>query len=323
MKKDKIKENISNALESMKLFRKEILALKVISDFLNESKDCDLQGVKFQFWKFYRSYQLKQFLLLFHVMITNEEKYVTSTKDKLLQMIDRSFLWNLAEKSDDNNKKYFQRFYSILVLDELIKKNCGQVENSKKRFEAINLDIEKNLSEQLGNLRCKKDLELFKNLIYDISKKKSTDIRLDHVVSREHIKLFIENLCEKINVEKTKHEKVKLIDNFIDELLPYCFGSVVSDQENIALSGKGCSVNEIIENSKLLFHHYKECIHMGAKIVILLIDTKKIIFNSKSTDYIIQGDEFLKIELNNSFDNIILGDKSLNWDNTKKKWLKT
>ena len=321
MKKDKIKEDISNALESMKLFRKEISALKVIRDLL-KNKDYDLEGVKFQFWKFYRSYQLKQFLLLFHVMITNEEKYVTSTKDKLLQMIDRSFLWNLAEKSDDNNKKYFQRFYSISVLDKLIKKHCCQVENSEQRFREINLDITKDLSKQLGKLKSNNDLKLFKNLIHDISIKKSTDIRLDHVVSREHIKQFIENLCEKINVEKTMPKKVKLIDNFIDELLPYCFGSVVSDQENIALSGKAYSVNEIIEDPTLLFHHYKKCMHKGVEIVISIIDTHKINFNSTETDYIIQGEEFIKINLNNSFDNIIIGDTSSIWDNTEKKWSK-
>ena len=308
-----MQNELTAALMSTRKFKKEHLALKLISEHIKLNENYETENIKFQIWKFYRSFQLKQFLLLSHEIIAQESQFVSANNDKILQMIDKSFLWNLANKSDNNNKKYFQRYYSVCVLDHLIPKHYNKFVNSSKILKEINIDIERQISSQLNSLTDYKSLNTLKNLIHNISEKKGTDIRLEHVVSRGNIKNHIENICVEVSSIKVTTEKLQYINQKIDQLIPLCFGSVVSDKENNLLSGKDTPVNEIIVDPNKIFAHYK-----ASKIE--LIDTEKIKFGSPHIEYILRDKDYESITIQNPFDNIKFIDSGAQWDILNSEW---
>jgi hypothetical protein len=312
-KKIHLQNELTKALMTTQKFKKEHFALKFISNFIDVSENYESESVKFQIWKFYRSFQLKQFLFLSHEIIAKESQFISANNDKILQMIDRSFLWNLANKSNDNNKKYFQRYYSISVLDHLIPKYHYKFTNSTKILKGINIDITLPISSQLNNLTDYQSLNTLKNLIHNISEKKGTDIRLEHIVSRGNIKKHLENVCVDMADIRGTQLKLQYINEEIDRLIPLCFGSVVSDDENVLLSGKDAPVKEIMIEQSKIFSHYKAS-------RIKLVDTNKIKFGSHNIEYILSDDGYDDITMQNPFDNLKLNNIEVQWNNSTLTW---
>jgi hypothetical protein len=207
-----------------------------------------------EFWKFYRTYKLKEFILNNFERIYYEIDCIDSTSNKTLQMLDAAFLWNITNWSDEDKRKYKQRYYSEGILNYHIQqKNWNDYQNRKGNYcrnlpdgiknHIINLLNKKNNSsftlitrknkkgnEEVGEYLKNNQLKIsdlipndssesymdnVKQIINSLAKQYKSEIELDHVLNRSTTKSIIENLCQVLNSKK-ENDEIKGRENIIN-----------------------------------------------------------------------------------------------------------
>lgn len=348
-KRDKYIKEINLVLPTTHEFKKEYLAIKQILDYLNEDssefKSTHFDELLYEFWKFYRSFKMKEFILLYKERIKAEIKYIDSTANKTIEMLDRAFLWHITNWSNNSKRKYEQRFYSKMALEFNINKDSYyklSIANRNILIDLINekdsLTLqkilsnskknEKNSNEEINNKNndlvieyldnntpnlfgfiSTKNIEDFKGLIHAFACQADSKIQLDHVLNRIAIKKYIENLCDNF---KDKNENIiSEINNAVDLILPYMFGSVVHKNENEKLK------SDLKIDSELETSIWKE--YINENIQMYDFDTR-----SENIPILIDVKEkYLKIKIDNPYDSIELKDIVYKWNHEEKNWFKS
>lgn len=343
---NKYLKEISLVFQTMQNFKREILAIEKILLFLKKTKPENLQPIHFdqlsyEFWKFYRAFKMKEFILLYKERIKAEINSIDSTSNKTIEMLDRAFLWHITNWSNDSKRKYEQRFYSEMALNnfKINKVSYYKLSIANRNIlidliNEINNDTafnkivpypkknEKNNNEQLesgildylesvnlsliGFIKTSK-IEDLKCLIHAFACQSDSKIQLDHVLNRIAIKKYIENLCNSFNYQH--HDLIiNQINNAVDLILPYMFGSVVHKEENDKLKSN-LDINSNLHDN--IWKAYKE--H----------DIKMFDFDipNESVSTLIEIVDYDKIKIHNPYDSILLKDKVYNWCYTNEKWI--
>jgi hypothetical protein len=335
----KYTEEIALVLPTIINFNKENLAIKKIGNYLSNKEftkfeSTDFDYLSYEIWKFYRAFKMKEFILLYHDRIKAEIKCIDSTSNKTIEMLDRAFLWPITNWSGDSKRKYKQRFYSESalknfninkvsylklsiadknILIDLINENnndslfqhitSNPKKEEKENNDNIELEILNYLDEKKPTLLCfigTKKIEEFKSLIHAFACQADSKIQLDHVLNRITIKNYIEKLCNSFNDEIENQDIVDEINNAVDIILPYMFGSVVHKDENDKLK----SDLKIDEN----LHSNIWKVYIDAKIRMYDFDT-----NSANGPSLIDECEYKNIKINNPYDSMVLCDTEYKW----------
>jgi hypothetical protein len=340
-KHKKYLREIELVLPTTKNFEKEYLAIKQILAYLTEIgskifKQTHEDVLLYEFWKFYRSFKMKEFILLYKERIKAEIKYIDSTTNKTIEMLDRAFLWHITNWSNNSKRKYEQRFYSEMALKFIINKdsyyklsianrnilidlikekdslkpptmlsNSKKNEKNNKCNDSVIEYLESNKPNLLGFISTNK-IEDFKGLIHAFACQTDSKIQLDHVLNRIAIKKYIENLCDNF---KNKNEIINEINNAVDLILPYMFGSVVHKSENDKLK------SNLMIDSQLKTSIWTEYIRHEIKMYDF--DSR----NNNNPKLIDQEEDYSRIEIDNPYDSIVLIDKIYKWDSEKKEWI--
>jgi hypothetical protein len=343
---NKYSRELDLVLPTTEIFKKENSAIKLIKDYLlkqdpTKFTQAHFDILSYEIWKFYRVFKMKEFILLYNKRIKAEVNCIDSTANKTIEMLDRAFLWHITNWSGDSKRKYEQRFYSESALKnfainkesyyklsianrnlliDLIneKKNYLQFKQiipyPKKCEKEINNKAEQEILEHLDGETTNllsfietTKIEDFKSLIHAFACQDDSKIQLDHVLNRISIKNYIENLCNSFT-DKTE-EIIEQINNAVDLILPYMFGSVVYKDENEQLKSNldidlnlGVSIWQVYIIEKINMYDFDSILNNSPK----LINEQKC---------------YEKIEIDNPYDSIALGDTVYNWCHTNQKWI--
>ncbi len=336
---EKYTKEIALVLPTIKNFNKENLAIKKIGDYLfnkefTKFKSTDFDFLSYEIWKFYRAFKMKEFILLYHDRIKAEINCIDSTSNKTIEMLDRTFLWPITNWSGDSKRKYKQRFYSESalknfninkvsylklsiadrnILIDLINENNNvspfqlitrfakkeKKENNDNIEEEILKYLEKKTPTLLSFIGTEK-IEKFKSLIHAFACQADSKIQLDHVLNRITIKKYIEDLCDSFNDKTKKQAIVDEINNAVDMILPYMFGSVVHKDENDKLK------SNLVIDKELHSNIWK--VYIDGKIRMYDFDT-----NSANGPSLINECTYKDIKINNPYDSIVLCDTEYKW----------
>lgn len=345
---NKYLNEIQLVLPTTGIFKKENSAIAHIKTYLSEKNFAELTPTHFDFlsyeiWKFYRAFKMKEFILLYYERIKAEINCIDSTANKTIEMLDRAFLWHITNWSGDSKKKYEQRFYSESALNNFnINKDSYyklSIANRNILIDLINKKennslfqqitpfpntVEKNTNNKVEQAILQyldyktptllsfigtKNIEDFKSLIHAFACQADSKIQLDHVLNRITIKNYIENLCNSFN-DKTK-DIFDQINNAVDLILPYMFGSVVHKDENDKLkshlkidSNLGISIWQVYIDETIKMYDFDSELESGPK----LIDDEQ---------------KYHQIAINNPYDSILLSDTVFKWCNTNQEWIKS
>jgi hypothetical protein len=249
---EKYEAQMDMVLKTTEKFNKEHEAISIIKNSLKNTQSThDLNLLLYEFWKFYRAFKLKEFILLFRHRIKSEIEYIDSTSNKTIDMIDRAFLWQITNWSNGSTKKYEQRFYSEMALNEFkineVKYNKLSKTNRKILIKLIKISepsaknfddnqviteyIKCNPSITLLKFIGTSKIEEFKTIIHAFACQAGSKIQLDHVLNRITIKKDIEELCKDFQ-PTASDEIIEKINNKVDVMLPNMFGCVVHQDEN-------------------------------------------------------------------------------------------
>ena len=248
----------------------------------------------YEIWKFYRAFKFKEFILKYHERICIEKDTIETNVNKTVEMLDEAFLWTITNWSDGNKQKYEQRFYSKKVLEtlldinkldklpiylqneiiELLNEYIGENklpkiisypnDDEKRKNERNKTSREKILSSKnvklidlVSGIELNRiNVETIKSLIGRISEQTKSGMRIDHVLTRQSIKEYVELLCCDLQKREDVEERIKIIDTAIDNLLPLMFGCVLEKEEHDSLD-KGVDVKRAIANRNSIFAHYE------------------------------------------------------------------
>ncbi|MFO0414556.1 MAG: hypothetical protein ACK50E_02805 [Bacteroidota bacterium] len=340
----KTKEEIQSLLDSLSNFKKEIFAITLIKEAISvpDCSSINLDEIRFEFWKYYRTYKMKEFILLFSDRINSEKSTIDSTSNKTIEMLDEAFLWNITNWSYGSVKKYEQRYYSSKVLNfkmepqwfenlsitnqnifiqflnkldiryigDEIKAHPNSDDkkgSNKKIISRVNKFLNTNEITFLEILKISKEKnekENLQSLIHAVACQKGSLIQLDHVLNRITIKNYIEELCCKISKVEID-EKIKSIDIDINVILPFMFGCVVMKEENDKLKNY-LDITDIC--SENLWEEYKK---QGIKI-----------YDFNQPEIVIEGNIYDTIKIEDTYDLINLSScgKSYKWNKLKNIW---
>jgi hypothetical protein len=343
---NKYLRELNLVLPTTKIFKKENLAILYIKNYLYDQDYTNFTQAHFdilsyEIWKFYRAFKMKEFILLYNKRIKAEVNCIDSTANKTIEMLNRAFLWHITNWSGDSKRKYEQRFYSESALENFVineesfyklsianrnllivlineKGNNSPIQKiipyPKKEEKNNNNNAEKEILVYLDKERPNllsfintTKIEDFKSLIHAFACQDDSKIQLDHVLNRISIKNYIENLCNSFN-DKTE-EIIDQINNAVDLILPYMFGSVVYKDENGSLK------SDLEINSNLHSSIWKVYINAG----INMYDFDSILKNGPKL--INKQECYEKIEIDNPYDSIALGDTVYNWCHTNQNWI--
>lgn len=345
---NKYLNEIKLVLPTTEKFKKENSAIAHIETYLSEKNFAELTLKHFDFlsyeiWKFYRAFKMKEFILLYYERIKAEINCIDSTANKTIEMLDRAFLWHITNWSGDSKRKYEQRFYSESALQNFaINKESYYKLSIANRNLLIDLINEKENNLQFKQIipypkKCEKEInnkaeqtilehldretttllsfiettkiEDFKSLIHAFACQDDSKIQLDHVLNRISIKNYIENLCNSFNDET--EEIIEQINNAVDLILPYMFGSVVYKDENDKLKSNleidlnlGFSIWQVYIKGKINMYDFDSELESLPK----LIDNEE---------------KYHQIAINNPYDSILLSDTVFKWCNTNQEWIKS
>lgn len=273
MDQDKKKElghiysDLEIIISSMMDFVKEKNALvtikkKIFNILEEQDSEIDLAKINNEIWKFYRAYKLKEFIFLFHKRISAEKETITKSQNLTIHMVEE-LLWKIPEYHNGDGEKYSQRFHSEKIKNASITSERSDKDEIKLKLEKIakkhsdkinTLNNDQILS--LDDLLEKLEWQTFNPIVNSFAKVSGSNIRLEHVFPREKIKKYIENISIELLLTR---DKIKLINNKIDDLLPFTFVILVSKKENNNLkkndvNGTTTEVQDIktIVNSSIL-----------------------------------------------------------------------
>jgi hypothetical protein len=235
-------------------------------------------------------------------------------------MIDRAFLWQITNWSNGSIKKYEQRFYSKMALNEFkineVKYNKLSKTNRKILIKLIKISepsaknfddnqvitkyIKCNPSITLLKFIGTSKIEEFKTIIHAFACQAGSKIQLDHVLNRITIKKYIENLCNLFNDKTENQVIVDQINKAVDIILPYMFGSVVHKDENDKLK------SDLVIDEELHSNIWK--VYIDGKIIMYDFDT-----NSANGHSLINECSYKDIKINNPYDSIVLCDTEYKW----------
>lgn len=338
-------KEIPLVLQTMVIFKKEFFAIQEILSFHEKIKPEKLQPIYFdqlsyEFWKFYRAFKMKEFILLYKERIKAEINSIDSTSNKTIEMLDRAFLWHITNWSNDSKRKYEQRFYSKKALENFkINKDSYyklSISNRNILIDLIN-EIEEDTAfnniipypkenEKINNEKLEREIldflekkkislvdfiktskiEDLKCLIHAFACQADSKIQLDHVLNRIAIKKYIEGLCN--SFEYSTDRIIDQINNAVDLILPYMFGSVVHKEENDKLKSN-LDIDSDLNNN--IWKAYK-----ANEIIMYDFDIP-----NESVPTLINIVDYDKIKIHNPYDSIVLMDRVYNWCYTNQKWI--
>ena len=205
---------LSLLIPTMELFKKEKLALEKIQehlrtqniDYFKTENKANKEAISYQLWKFYRVFQFKEFLINNHERIASEVHLISTQTNKLIEMIDKAFLWNIANESDDNKHKYVQKFYTEAVLDKEVRGAFFKKE--------LNLEAQNSIKNSLSLKYKKLDLPNKSDFLEDWHKLKFIEKTDEDVYYKSFDAI---DLKFEIDTNEFKSIVEKLIQNVKDE----------------------------------------------------------------------------------------------------------
>ena len=287
---------LSLLIPTMKLFVKEKNALEKIQkhlriqeiDYFKAENIANKEVISYQLWKFYRVFQFKEFLLKNHERIASEVNIISTQTNKLIEMIDKAFLWNIANESDDNKHKYVQKFYTKAVLEKEVEGAYFKKELNLEAQEVIKKSMRDKYNQTLPN---KSDFleDWFKNkfLFLETTEDNEYYINFDNKKFTSHIdiagfKQIIEKLAKNTtdkNTELTNSDFKKI------ELFVLCQGKTFNDV--LLLSEK--SEKEINKFFKKWTEHKEQYLTVERQIKkgLQRISKKPRVCSYKLTEYLL------------------------------------
>jgi hypothetical protein len=191
---------------------------------------------------------------------TIEKKYVSDSKKSLSDksLLLRAILGHeefiltidgetiLVEPDIRRSSKQNDIINQLLIEEYNKQWDSKYLDESEKPMKEISL---KTVLEQNMN-----DLNSGQNLIHSFASTSSGTIQLDHVLPRFYVKKIIEELCDELNQIEKESDRIKLIDNQINFLIPLMFGCVVTRDENTQLSHYSVNL------ANLYFEQLNDCV---------------------------------------------------------------